>query len=65
VLELLNAEGAISKKYVILSQEKSKVFFLTVKLPDEISCSHCVLQWTYVAGKGFTLSTEVLYVYVR
>lgn len=52
-LKVIDATGLVAEKYVIMSQEKRKTFNIQVKLPSFISCSHCVLQWTYVAGNQF------------
>ncbi len=49
-LKLIDATGLVAEKYTIMSPEKRKTFNIQVKLPSFISCSHCVLQWTYVAG---------------
>ncbi|CAL8131396.1 unnamed protein product [Orchesella dallaii] len=49
-LKLIDATGLVAEKYVIMSQEKRKTFYLQAKLPPYTSCSHCVLQWTYIAA---------------
>jgi len=50
VLELFNSDGKIGRSYIIDSPDKRKTFYLKVKLPEVLSCSQCVMQWTYVAA---------------
>lgn len=58
-LELFNAHGKVAKRYMIISPEKKKTFFLKVKLPQYISCSKCLFQWTYVAGNHFQFKLKL------
>lgn len=37
-----------STRYMVDGRKKD--FDLRLKLPDDMTCSQCVLQWTYTAG---------------
>ena len=39
-------------KYVMPDYE-SRVFDLKLKLPDNLNCEQCILQWTYVTGNSW------------
>lgn len=36
-----------------LPSTQSKDYALSIKLPSDLVCNHCVLQWTYVAGNNW------------
>ncbi|CAG2170078.1 unnamed protein product [Oppiella nova] len=39
-------------KYNVPS-EKPKVYTVPIKLPDDVQCERCVIQWTYTAGNSW------------
>lgn len=41
-----------SPTYLLQSTE-AKDYTLSIKLPSDLVCNHCVLQWTYVAGNNW------------
>lgn len=47
--------GNGASKYPITSYA-SAYYETTVELPAGVSCNHCVLRWTYVAGKRTIMS---------
>jgi len=48
VLEVVNGDG---KKFPIGSESKN--YYPKIKLPDGLTCSQCILQWTYVTGNSW------------
>lgn len=36
-----------------LPSDESRDYTLSIQLPHDLSCNHCVLQWTYVAGNNW------------
>lgn len=48
--QVLISDG--SSTYTLPSTE-SKDYTLSIKLPSDLVCNHCVLQWTYVAGNNW------------
>jgi hypothetical protein len=41
------------KDYYQLKSKAHKDFPVKVKLPENVSCKHCVLQWTYVTANSW------------
>ncbi|XP_066988123.1 uncharacterized protein [Macrobrachium rosenbergii] len=54
----LKIDGTNDYHFVIpQDSKKTEIFKWRVKLPDDVTCSNCVLQWTYFAGN--TWGTDV------
>ena len=51
-LELRGGEGS-GVKYPIPEQGTYADWDLEVKLPSDLSCSQCILQWVYTAGNNW------------
>lgn len=47
---LLKVEDAEDNKYIITDTEKKGTFTYRVELPPSVTCTQCVLQWTYYTG---------------
>jgi len=47
-LEVVNGEG---NKFYIGTQNKN--YYPIIKLPNGLTCSQCILQWTYVCGNNW------------
>jgi Lytic polysaccharide mono-oxygenase, cellulose-degrading len=41
-----------------LPSDEMKPFMFTLKLPEDLVCQHCVLQWTYVTGNNWGYCDE-------
>lgn len=48
---VLHLEGRDETRYY--PREGNKVYEMKYRLPDNIECSHCVLQWKYIAGNNW------------
>lgn len=46
----LQVEGADDDKYVIETDDKKGIFKYRVTLPPYVTCTQCILQWTYYTG---------------
>lgn len=51
VLSLSQSHGEVSNYAV--NTPRSGIFDVRLKLPDNLSCDRCVLQWTYTAGNNW------------
>lgn len=47
-IPLLDSEG---RREWYLNSTENRLYKASVKLPDNVVCEHCVLQWTYVTGE--------------
>lgn len=47
-LTVVNGDGT-GLRYLV--DEETVYHYPIVKLPDDVSCDNCVIQWTYVTGK--------------
>ena len=34
------------------------VYHLQLKLPQDVTCDQCILQWTYITGNSWGVSTD-------
>lgn len=48
---VLHLEGRDETRYY--PREGNKVYEMKYRLPDNVECSHCVLQWKYIAGNNW------------
>ncbi|CAH2229460.1 jg20846 [Pararge aegeria aegeria] len=48
---VLSLEGREDTKYY--PKEGNKVYEMKYQLPEGLNCSHCVLQWKYIAGNNW------------
>ncbi|CAH2093566.1 unnamed protein product [Euphydryas editha] len=48
---VLHLEGRNETKYY--PREGNKAYEMKYQLPDNLECSHCVLQWKYIAGNNW------------
>lgn len=54
----LYIQGTREVRYVIPeNSSKKETFYYRVRLPPYLTCSQCVLQWTYYTGNGYLPST--------
>jgi hypothetical protein len=49
---LATTDGS-SKSYYLPYDSKPGLFEVSVQLPSDLTCSRCVLQWTYTAGNSW------------
>ena len=52
VLKLMNENGSYQEKFPI-SDPTAKVYSIQALLPPKVTCSRCLLQWTYTAGNNW------------
>ncbi|CAG7837743.1 unnamed protein product [Allacma fusca] len=60
-LYLVNPNGSLSEDFHISHKRakiKSDTYYLTVRLPLYVTCTHCVVQWTYRAGNGWGICPD-------
>jgi len=57
-LEVLDVNGEGYKFIIPKGTKKKQIFVYKVKLPEGITCSHCVLQWTYRAGNTWGICAD-------
>ncbi|XP_068209499.1 uncharacterized protein [Palaemon carinicauda] len=56
---VLKIEGTGETQFVIPQESKKKeIFRWKVKLPEGITCSNCVIQWTYYAGNTWGIDAD-------
>ncbi|XP_068623737.1 uncharacterized protein [Battus philenor] len=48
---VLKLEGSNSTKY--FPKDGNKVYEMKYRLPEGLECTHCVLQWKYIAGNNW------------
>lgn len=53
--ELLDSEG---RREWYLNSTLPGTYVVSLKLPEDLVCEHCVLQWTYVAGNSWGYCTD-------
>lgn len=46
----LKVEDAEDNKYIVVDTEKKGIFTYRVELPPGITCTQCIMQWTYYTG---------------
>lgn len=51
----LQVDGAEDDNYYVLDGEKKGIFKYRVELPPYVTCTQCVLQWTYYTGNMWGL----------
>ena len=49
VLRILS-NGSDTDKYYIQMEKSSSIYSLPLRLPPDLTCDRCVLQWTYTTG---------------
>lgn len=49
VLMILNRTSEMDKFYIHM-EKSSSIYTLPLRLPPQVTCSRCVLQWTYTTG---------------
>ena len=52
LLEISGQPGGT--RYMLPEGSKEGLYVISLHLPAEVSCTQCVLQWKYHAGKTFT-----------
>ncbi|XP_037775664.1 LOW QUALITY PROTEIN: uncharacterized protein LOC119572628, partial [Penaeus monodon] len=58
---VLPLEGTYETRFIIPEDSKKyEIFKWRVKLPEGITCSHCVLRWKYFAGNTWGVNQEGL-----
>lgn len=61
-VKVVDENGKLHDTFVITTEEKKVAFIVKLQLPANLVCSHCVLQWTYIAGQFLN---EVLLIYTH
>lgn len=61
LLKIFDDNNNLQDRYVL--PNNGTMFSPKVQLPKDLTCSHCVIQWTYVAGNYLLIGESLVTVH--